>query len=113
MKPILPTLKENPRYILFRIKSSSKFSKKDAEKNIMFDCKKFLGELGIGKAGITFMKFDKKYQLGIIRTNSKYLDETKTALTLIKKLSSINAKVDVLKVSGIINKLHIETFKKT
>ena len=79
----------------------------------MFDCKKFLGELGIGKAGIKFMKFDKKYQLGIIRTNSKYLDETKTALTLIKKLSSINAKVDVLKVSGIINKLHIETFKKT
>ena len=36
-----------------------------------------------------YMKFDKKYQLGIIRTNSKYLDETKTALTLIKKLSSL------------------------
>ena len=51
-------------------------SKKDAEKNIMFDCKKFLGELGIGKAGITFMKFDKKYQLGIIRTNITSLDET-------------------------------------
>jgi len=113
MKPILPTLKENPRYILFRIKSSLKFSKTDAEKNIMLDCKRFLGELGLGKAGLNFMKFDKKYQLGIIRTNSKYLDETKTALTLIKKLSSKNAKVDVLKVSGIMNKLHIETFKKT
>jgi len=40
------------------------------------------------------------------------LDETKAALTLIKKLKSKNAKIDVLKVSGMLNKLHIETFKK-
>ena len=112
MKPILPTLKENPRYLLFKIKSSSKFLKTDAEKHIMFECKRFLGELGIGKAGLNFMSFDKKSQLGVIRTNSKYLDETKAALTLIKKLCSKTVKVDVLKVSGILNKLHIETFKK-
>ena len=112
MKPILPTLKENPRYVLFKIKSSFNYSKTDAEKHIMFDCKRFLGELGIAKSGIKFMSFDKTSQLGVIRTNSKYLDETKSALTLIKKLCSKNAKIDVLKISGILNKLHIETFKK-
>ena len=103
MKPILPTLKENPRYVLFR---------SDVEKEILSEYKRFLGELGIGKAGIKFMSFDKKNQIGVLRTNSKYLDETKVALTLIKKLKSKNAKVDILKVSGMINKLHIETFKK-
>ena len=103
MKPILPTLKENPRYVL---------SRSDVEKEILSEYKRFLGELGIGKAGIKFMSFDKKNQIGVLRTNSKYLDETKVALTLIKKLKSKNAKVDILKVSGMINKLHIETFKK-
>ena len=39
--------------------------------------------------------------------------KTQQVLTLIKKLCSKNAKVDVLKVSGMLNKLHIETFKKT
>ncbi len=112
MKPILPTLKENPRYILFKIKSSSVFSRLDAEKGILSEYKRFLGELGIGKAGLKFMSFDKKNQLGVLRTNSKYLDETKAALTLVKKLKSKNAKINVLKVSGMLNKLHIETFKK-
>jgi RNase P/RNase MRP subunit POP5 len=112
MKPILPTLKENPRYVLFKIKSSSVLSRSDVEKEILSEYKRFLGELGIGKAGIKFMSFDKKNQIGVLRTNSKYLDETKVALTLIKKLKSKNAKVDILKVSGMINKLHIETFKK-
>ncbi|SVC06682.1 uncharacterized protein METZ01_LOCUS259536, partial [marine metagenome] len=106
-------LKENPRYVLFNIKSSSNFVRLNAEKEIMSECKRFLGELGIGKAGLKFMSFDTKSQLGVIRTNSKYLDETKSALTLIKKLNSKNAKLDVLKVSGMLNKLHIETFKKT
>lgn len=113
MKPILPTLKENPRYVLFKLKSSSDFSKIDAQKHIIVECKQFLGELGIAKSGLNFISFDKKFQLGVIRTNSKYLDETKAALTLIKKLCSKKVKIDVLKVSGMLNKLHIETFKKT
>ena len=56
MKPILPTLKENPRYIQFKISSKQTLSAKDAQIVILSGCKRFLGELGTAKAGIQFMK---------------------------------------------------------
>tara|TARA_Y100000034_G_scaffold136399_1_gene212615 strand:- start:133 stop:456 length:324 start_codon:yes stop_codon:yes gene_type:complete len=107
MKPLLPTLKENPRYVLFRINSKEKFSQKDTELATMKACKQFLGELGIARAGIFFVreKFNKSDQTGVIRTNSKNINETKAALALIKTINNKKATVTAEKVSGIIRKL--------
>ena len=105
MKPILPTLKENPRYIQFKISSKQTLSAKDAKSAILAGCKRFLGELGTAKAGIQFMKYNTKSQSGVLRTNSKMLNETKAALALIKDIKGKKATVSAEKVSGILRKL--------
>ena len=105
MKPILPTLKENPRYVQFKISSKQTLSSKDAGIAIVAGCKRFLGELGVAKAGIQFMKYDTKIQTGVLRTNSKMLNETKAALALIKDVKGKKATVSAEKVSGILRKL--------
>lgn len=85
---MLPSLREKPRYIKYKTES------KLASDIIYISIRQFLGELGMAKAGVKMMKDD------IIRTNSKYLDEVKSALLLIKGL-------DVIKVSGLLNKAKI------
>jgi len=105
MKPILPTLKENPRYVQFNISSKQTLSSKDAKTVILSGCKKFLGELGVAKAGIQFMSYNTKNQTGVLRTNAKMLNETKAALALIKDIKGKRATVSAEKVSGILRKL--------
>jgi len=105
MKPILPTLKENPRYVQFKISSKQTLSAKDAKATIIVGCKRFLGELGTAKAGIQFMSYNTKSQIGVLRTNSKMLNETKAALALIKDIKGKRAIVSAEKVSGILRKL--------
>ena len=105
MKPILPTLKENPRYVQFKISSKQTLSAKDAQVTIIAGCKRFLGELGVAKAGIQFMSYNTKSQIGVLRTNSKMLRETKAALALIKDIKGKRAIVSAEKVSGILRKL--------
>ena len=70
-------------------------------------CKKFLGELGVAKAGIQVLpeKFNSKSQTGVLRTNSKMLNETKAALAFIKDIKGKRAVVSSEKVSGILRKL--------
>lgn len=105
MKPLLPTLKENPRYILFKIISRKDVKSEDVKREIMFECKKYLGELGISKANLKFIKYNSTDKSGIIKTNSKMLEETKMSLLLIQKLNKIKAKIEIIKVSGMIKKL--------
>ena len=83
IKHILPSLREKPRYIKY---------KSDKNKEYIYDnIKRFIGELGIARAGVKMMENN------IIRTNTKHLDEVKSSLVLIKGL-------DVVNVSGLLNK---------
>lgn len=86
IKPILPSLREKPRYIIYKILGN-------ASKDYVYrGIKQCLGEFGMARAGVQMI--DKN----IIRTNSKYVDEVKSALLLIKNL-------DIIKVSGLLNKV--------
>lgn len=98
MKPLLPSLKEKKRYIVYKIHSDSKIDAKKAQKEIQEQCLKFLGELGYSKAGIQMINST------TLKTNVKYLNETKMALGLIKKINNKKATVDVIGVSGILKK---------
>lgn len=86
IKHILPSLREKPRYIKYE--TAQKMSVDTIYQNI----KEFLGELGMAKAGIKMMKNS------IIRTNTKNLDEVKSALVLVKGL-------EIVKVSGLLNRI--------
>jgi ribonuclease P/MRP protein subunit POP5 len=104
MKPLLPSLKEKKRYIVFEIISEKKLSEKiildEIEKKIL----SFLGELGIAKSGFVLLKDMMKKNKGIIRTNLKYQDEVKMALSLIKNIGKEKVIVNVVGVSGILKK---------
>lgn len=63
----------------------------------------FLGELGYGKAGIMVLDLWDENR-GIIRTNTKSVDQVKTALTMIEKIGNQKAIVKTIGVSGMLNK---------
>jgi len=107
MKPILPTLKENKRYVLFRIISDSTIDKSECADAISTATLRLLGELGCARAGITFLgeTYQSKEKTGIIRVGSKYVDEVKVALASIQNVSGQGATFDVVNVSGNIGKL--------
>jgi RNase P/RNase MRP subunit POP5 len=91
IKPILPSLKEKKRYILYE----GKLSRNAIKQGI----KDFIGEYGMAKAGIMFIK--SKNNKGIIKTNVKWLEQVKTALSLMK------TRVKPVKVSGTLKKLKL------
>ncbi len=102
MKPILPVLKEKKRYITFEIVTNGNLNKQKTKEEIEKACLKFLGELGVAKAGLMFISFNKVK--GILKVNNKYVDEVKTALSLIKEVDNKNVIVNCIGVSGILKK---------
>jgi len=104
MKPLLPSLKEKKRYVTFEVISEGKMSQKQLESGIQENVLNFLGELGIAKSGFILMKDTIKGNSGMVRTNVKYQDEVKMALSLIKEIDGRKVIVNVTGVSGILNK---------
>ena len=90
--------------MVFEVISDKKISQKEIEDGISKDTAKFLGEFGIAKAGFVLMKDTINGKKGIIRTNVKYQDEVKMALSLIKNLGKEKVIVNVTGVSGILKK---------
>lgn len=107
MKPILPTLKENKRYILFRVLSDGAVDKSSCADAVSTATLRFLGELGCARAGVTFLgeTYNPKEKTGIIRVNTKYVDDVKVALASIQNIDEQRATFDVIKVSGNVGKL--------
>jgi len=96
IKSLLPTLKEDKRYILYEIMSKEKIN--SYREMIEQEIRGFIGDLGIARAGLRFV--EEKNNRGILQVNRKALHEIKTALALAN-----NYNVRTIKVSGTINKL--------
>jgi len=104
MKPVIPSLREKKRYLVFEIKSNTNFKQQDVEKVITEEILKFIGTLGYSKAGVIFLKDNYKNNKGILRIGHKHVDEIKMVLGLIKQIEKRSAKVNTIYVSGILNK---------
>lgn len=93
MKPLLPTLRERKRYLVFEIVSGSE---KYVDTKIISAYKTLFGEVGLSEAGLQFIEVGKK---GIIRVNHNKTEQLKAALVYVKKpqLQSIG-------ISGILKK---------
>lgn len=104
IKPLLPSLKERNRYLVFEVISSSKIAFSDVVKKIQAACKSFFGELGMAKAGVFVMPDKWKMNKGIIRLNHDMLDQVKAALTMIKDINGVPVVVQSVGVSGILKK---------
>ena len=104
MKPILPSLREKKRYILYEIVSENKgFKKMEIENMINNKILQFLGEKGYAKMNLMFM--DNWGNKGIIKVNNKEVDNTKAALMLAEKINDEKILIKSVKVSGSLKKL--------
>ena len=107
IKPVLPSLREKKRYLVFEIVSETKID--DLNKiteAILNSCHKYLGEMGMAKSGLLILndKYNKEKQRGIIRVNNKMLDNLKAALCFIKEIDNKQVIVKSVGVSGILKK---------
>ena len=103
MRPLLPTLKERKRYLVFEIVSNPiKF--KIVSEAIWDGVLGYLGTKGTAQAGIWLLNDKYNNNKGIIRIGHKYVDDVKASLALIKKIDNTDVIVKSLGVSGILNK---------
>ncbi|MBW3003419.1 hypothetical protein KY328_03230 [Candidatus Woesearchaeota archaeon] len=104
MKPLKPSLKEKKRYLVFEIVSKTKFDFADVVTAVRKEFSRFLGELGMAKAGIAFLPDKWKANRGIIRLNHDMVDHVKASLTMVKDINGVEVIVKSVGVSGILKK---------
>ncbi|MCK4670362.1 MAG: hypothetical protein KAT43_04095 [Nanoarchaeota archaeon] len=107
IKPLKPSLKEQIRYITFKIDSNKEIKDfSNVNKAILNHISKFIGELGMAKAGPALIrnKWKPKEQAGMIKVNRRYVDHIKSSLSLIKTINNQRVIVKSIATSGMINK---------
>ena len=102
MKPLLPSLREKKRYLVFEVISEKELTlmpDKEIEESML----KLHGEIGLGKAGLIFLKnkWNKMLQRGIVKVHYKYVDQLKAALC---SFNTGDAIIRSIGVSGILKK---------
>ena len=100
IRSLLPVLKEKKRYILYQIDG---LNKSVNSVHIENGIRSFIGDLGLAKAGLMFIK--NKNNRYIVKVNNKSVSEIRTGLSLIKKIDNNPVRIRTLKVSGVVNKL--------
>jgi RNase P/RNase MRP subunit POP5 len=117
-KVLLPTLKEQQRYIVYEahLKDAAP-DFRNVHDEILQQCSAMLGIFDGAKAGMIGAKFNAQTGKGIIRVNSKYVDKLKICLGMIRQVK--NGKNDTAKVdidcdyvSGLLNKAEESMNKK-
>ena len=104
---MLASLKEKKRYLAFEVISNKPVTTFNFVSRAIWDaCLSFLGEAGVGKAGLWLIseKWDSKKQRGILKVNNKSIDQIKTSLTLVKFIERENVIIKSLGVSGMLTK---------
>ena len=89
MKPLIPSHKENKRYLLVHGKNL----KENIEKAIL----EFTGTLGLSKCGLSFIKSDSNS--AVISINREAVDLVRASLVVFPE------KMEVTKVSGTLKSL--------
>lgn len=107
IKPVLPSLREKKRYLVFEVLSEQKIenSSKVAEA-INSGCKEYLGEMGMAKAGLMVLNdnYNQKTQRGIIKVSNKMVDSLRAALCFVKDIDNQKVIVRSVGISGILKK---------
>ncbi|MDD5331626.1 MAG: Rpp14/Pop5 family protein [Candidatus Nanoarchaeia archaeon] len=104
LKPLIPTLREKKRYLVYEIYSNENLTNLKTE--ILNSIRKFLGSFGLAKAGIQIV--ETKNNKGIIRVNNKELNNLKTALILTNKINQKDVYIRPIFVTGLLGKAKIK-----
>lgn len=109
LRPLLPSLREKKRYIAFEVQTEGKVDLEHAKKSIEQSIKGLLGDLGVARAGILFLN-DWKQNRGILKVNTKYVDEIKASLALVQDIAEKKATIKSISVSGALEKIRSSYF---
>ncbi len=103
---LLPSLKQKRRYIVFEVITEEKFSYAEIQEEVEHALLLFLGQLGLSKACPMLLKekFNPTKQRFLMKVNNNYTDETKTALTLSKKIKKTPIIIRSIITSGTLKK---------
>lgn len=105
LKPILPSIKEKKRYLVYKIVCEQKIDIRDAKQAIDRQNLKFLGELLMSRANIMHINDLYNQNTGVIRVDNKYLNELKMSISLIRQINNKKAIVNPIYVSGVLAKI--------
>ncbi len=107
IKPLLPSLREKKRYLVYEVISKNRFNDAfQANKAVVEAAKEFLGNLGMARAGIIAMndQWNADMQRGIIRVNNRHVDSLKASLVFAGSIDGKDAIVRSVGASGILKK---------
>ena len=107
LKPILPSLREKKRYLVFEVISNEKINNADAVSDAIWRSSlQFIGLLGVAKAGLMVLnnKWNKELQRGIIKVSHKHIDAVKASLLFANKIDGKDVILRSLGISGILRK---------
>lgn len=108
VKPLLPSLREDRRYLVIEISSErpSAFGLGEVYKELNGCFKEYLGIFGLSEANISILKetFDKKSQRLIISACRKSIDKVRACLVYLKEINGKKAMARSIYCSGTIKK---------
>ncbi|MFH1398892.1 MAG: Rpp14/Pop5 family protein [Candidatus Woesearchaeota archaeon] len=107
MKPILPSLRQKKRYLVFEIIANKRLKHFTLiEEGIRKQCLAALGLFDNAKAGVMVLgeRFNYPKQKLIVKVNHIYVDKVKAALTLLTKIGRQRVIFRCVGVSGILRK---------
>jgi RNase P/RNase MRP subunit POP5 len=106
MKGLLPSLREQNRYILFEVLSEKTIDYPLIASAILEACKSYLGCVGFAKAGPMLIRnrWRQDSHTGIVKVNRKYADWIKASFALIKTIKNSRVIIRSRKVSGTLRK---------
>ena len=107
LKPILPSLREKKRYLVFEVISKEKIGEINAVSNAISNASlQFMGYVEAAKAGTIMLdnKWDANSQRGIIKVGHRHVDMLKASLAFVRSIESNEAICRSLGVSGILKK---------
>ncbi len=96
-------MREKKRYLHYEVTGNENSTAEEIKQVVQEAIQKFLGDYGCAQAGIHYIENTNKQ--GVIKTNTKYVNQVKTALALIKTMKNQNVMFTTTKVSGMINKV--------
>ena len=107
MKDLQPAMREDTRYLRFKIHSEEKKDISEVVDSFWDVAISYIGMNKLSKAEPWFIanRFDEEKQEGVIQVNKKYLSDLRAALTILDSIGSEEGFLTVEKVSGSISNL--------
>jgi RNase P/RNase MRP subunit POP5 len=100
MKPLSPTLRDNYRYVVFRLSFEDPIRARDLQTEIARTARSLFGDVGVSKLSVRVVVFDGTK--GLVRCDFRHVPEVQAVLASIGKIKNSRVCVTTIGTSGTI-----------